>query len=96
MKITKNVSHREVVNRSKSLCTKNTALDSSSLYFDQQLIEKIVRHTNEYAHIAIMNKSTHADKGDAWVEMTPQPALIHDSIYRRSSCQIHGNLDVCK
>ena len=30
-----------------SLCMKNTALDFSSLYFNQQLIEKIVRHTNE-------------------------------------------------
>ena len=39
-----------------SLRTKNTALDFSSLYFDQQLIEKIVRHTNEYAH-NITNKS---------------------------------------
>ena len=39
-----------------SLRMKNTALDFSSLYFDQQLIEKIVRHTNEYAH-NIMNKS---------------------------------------
>ena len=35
---------------------KNTALDFFSLFFDQQLIEKIVSHTNEYAHITIMNK----------------------------------------
>ena len=55
----------------QSLRTKNTALDFFSLYFDQQLIKKIVRHKNEYAHITIMNKSTYADKDGTWVETSP-------------------------
>ena len=54
-----------------SLHTKNNTLDFFSLYFDQQLFEKIVRHTNEYAHKSIMNKSICADKDGAWVETTP-------------------------
>ena len=54
-----------------SLCMKNTALDFFSLEFDRQLIQKIVRYTNEYVHITIMNKSTYADKDGAWVETTP-------------------------
>ena len=70
---------------------KNTALDFFSLFFDQQLIEKIVSHTNEYAHITIMNKSTYADKHGAWVETTPAEIrnliaiLIYQGLVRVSS-----------
>ena len=67
-----------------SLHTTNTALDFFSLYFDQQL-EKIVRHTNEYAHITIMDRSIYADKNGAQVETAPAEIrnLIALLIYQR-------------
>ena len=54
-----------------SLRTKKHCSRLFLFIFDQQLIEKIVRHTNECAHVTILNKLTYADKDGAWVETTP-------------------------
>lgn len=50
----------------------STALAFFSLYFDNELIDKIVKHTNQYGHLTILKKPSYARKDGAWAETTPQ------------------------
>ncbi|XP_066926570.1 piggyBac transposable element-derived protein 4-like [Clytia hemisphaerica] len=49
-----------------------TAFDFFSLFFDKNIISKIVRHTNEYGHMTIHGKSTYAGKDGEWVETSKE------------------------
>ena len=50
----------------------NTALDFFSLFFDDELIEKISHHTNQYGDATILGKQTYGDKHGAWKETSPK------------------------
>jgi len=73
------------------LRTKSKAIDFFNLFFDDDVIDKITKHTNEYAQMTIVNKSSYGDKDGAWIETTASEirALIALMIYQglvRVSC----------
>jgi len=67
------------------------ALDFFSLFFDDQVISKIVKHTNEYGYQTIHNKSTYANDNGGWVETSSQEIrklialLLYQGLVRVSS-----------
>ena len=54
------------------LRNKSTALDFFSLYFDEEVIQKIAKHANEYGNSTIHQKNSYADKNGDWTDTTPE------------------------
>lgn len=57
---------------SNQLRGKKSALDFFSLFFGEQVISKIAKHTNEYDHKTIYNKSTNSKESGEWKETSPE------------------------
>ena len=76
---------------SNQLRGKKNALDFFSLFFDDQVISKIVKHTNEYGYQTIHNKSTYAEDNGGWVETSSEEIrklialLLYQGLVRVSS-----------
>lgn len=75
------------------LRTKTKAIDYFNLFFDETVIDKIVKHTNEYGYVTILNKSTYANLDGAWAETNRAEIralialLIYQGLVRVSSAK---------
>ena len=52
-------------------CKLNKAVDFFYLFFTEEMIDEICKHTNAYAWSRITEKQTYAEKDGSWNEVKP-------------------------